>query len=168
MALQTVEQQAGESKLDHRVVDISRVSRTVKGGRRFRFRASVVVGDKRGKVGLGVAKGADVQQAIIKAQELANKNLIRVPLVAGTIPHMQQKKFSGSLVILKPAPEGSGIITGSTVRAVVELAGINDISSKVLGSSNKLNVVRATLEALKTMKDPKKCVRKKKPSGEKK
>lgn len=155
MALQKVEQQAGESRFEHRVVEINRVSRTVKGGRRFRFRATVIVGDKRGTVGLGVSKGADVQQAIVKAQESATKNLTYVPLVAGSIPHEQHRKFCGSLVILKPAPEGSGIIAGSTIRAVAELAGINDISSKVLGSSNKLNVVHATLQAFELMKDPK-------------
>ena len=152
MALTTLQAGLQETAYDHRVVDIRRVVRVVKGGRRFRFRAMVIVGDKRGKVGLGVAKGADVQQAIGKAQEAAKKHLIHVQLWKGTIPHAIQRRFRGAVVLLKPAPEGSGIIAGGAIRPVAFLAGIHDLSSKIMGSHNPLNVIKATLAALSSMK----------------
>lgn len=151
MALTTFERGLEETAYDHRVVDIRRVTRVVKGGRRFRFRATVLIGDKRGAVGLGLAKGADVQRAIMKAQEAAKKHLIRVPLSRGTIPHAIQRRYRGAIVLLKPAPEGSGIIAGGPIRAVVALSGIHDISSKMMGSHNPVNVIKATFSALSSL-----------------
>lgn len=152
MALTTLQTGIQETAYEHRVVDIRRVVRVVKGGRRFRFRAAVIVGDKRGKVGFGVAKGADVQRAIAKAQEAAKKRLTHVSLSKGTIPHAIQRRFRGAIVLLKPAPEGSGIIAGGAVRSVAFLAGIHDLSGKIMGSHNPVNVIKATLSALSSMK----------------
>lgn len=141
-----------ESGFDHRVVDLRRVTRVVKGGRRFRFRATVIIGDKKGSVGLGVAKGADVQQSIQKAQEAAKKNLVRFPLHGGTIPHEIKSSYRGAIVYLKPAPEGSGIIAGGPIRSVALLGGLRDLSAKMMGSHNRLNVVKATLKAFSGLK----------------
>jgi small subunit ribosomal protein S5 len=152
MPLTTVESGAEQAAYDHRVIDIRRVVRVVKGGRRFRFRATVIVGDKKGAVGLGVAKGADVQQAVTKAQEAAKKDFIRVPLQKGTIPHEVKYRFRGAVVLLKPAPAGSGIIAGGPVRAVAALAGLQDLSSKLMGSHNAVNVVKAALGAFQSLK----------------
>lgn len=152
MALTKFSSETGDTTYDHRVVDIRRVVRVMKGGRRFRFRATVLVGDKRGTVGLGVAKGSDVQTAIAKAQEAARKHLTKVPLSRGTIPHEQRRRFRGATVLLKPAPEGSGIIAGGSVRSLAMLAGIHDLSSKLIGSHNRINVLKATLLALSSMK----------------
>lgn len=137
-----------EKQFDERVVAIDRVARVVKGGRRFRFRALVVVGDRKGKVGAGTAKGADVTAAVAKATEVAKKNMITAPVERGTIPHEQQAKVSGAKILLKPAAPGTGLIAGGVVRIVLEVAGVQNVLSKSLGSSNKINLAYATLEAL--------------------
>lgn len=152
MALTTLDPFGTEGAYDHVVADVRRVSRTVKGGRRFRFRAAVVVGDKKGRVGLGVKKGKDVQAAVAKAQGAAGKHLVRISLRGGTIPHMVRGAYGGSEVLLKPAPDGTGVIAGSSVRVIVMLAGIRDLSSKLQGSRNKLNAAKATLKALQSLK----------------
>jgi len=133
------------------VIDIDRVSRVVKGGRRFRFRALVVIGDGKKRVGVGVSKGSDVQAAIAKAVEVAKKDMIEISIYKTTIPHQIQTRFSGAKILLKPAGPGTGIIAGGTVRAVLDVTGIKDILSKSLGSSNKVNIAYATIEALKSL-----------------
>lgn len=131
------------------VINIDRVSRVVKGGRRFRFKALVVVGDRKNKVGVGVAKGADVQAAIQKATDVAKKNLIVIPLVDQTIPHENEVKYSGARVLLKPAAPGTGIIAGGVVRSIIGVTGIRNLLSKSLNSTNKVNIAYATIEALR-------------------
>ena len=131
------------------VINIDRVSRVVKGGRRFRFKALVVVGDRKTKVGVGVAKGADVQAAVQKATNIAKKNLIVLPIVNGTIPHENEVKFSGARVLLKPAAPGTGIIAGGVVRSIIGVTGITNLLSKSLNSTNKVNIAYATIEALR-------------------
>ncbi|PLS81868.1 30S ribosomal protein S5 [Candidatus Saccharibacteria bacterium] len=133
------------------VINIDRVSRVVKGGRRFRFKALVAVGDKKNRIGVGVAKGADVQAAVAKATDAAKKNLITVPVVNTTIPHEVEVKVSGARVMLKPAAPGTGIIAGGVVRSVIGLTGINNLLSKSLGSTNKVNIAYATIEALRSL-----------------
>lgn len=143
-----------ENDLEERVVSINRVAKTVKGGRRMRFGAVVVVGDRNGHVGLGTGKAAEVPEAIRKAVEDGKKNLITIPRAGSTVPHEVIGKFNGGNVLLKPAQAGSGIAAGGPVRAVVELGGIADITSKSLGSNSPINIVRATLEAIKSLKSP--------------
>ncbi len=134
------------------VVQVDRVTRVVKGGRRLRFRALVVVGDRNGRVGAGVAKGLEVQTAVAKATLAAKKNMITVPITAsGSIPHDIQESYGASTVLLRPASEGTSVIAGGAVRPVVDLAGVRNILSKSLGSNNKMNVVMATLKALKNL-----------------
>ncbi|MDR0591439.1 MAG: 30S ribosomal protein S5 [Candidatus Nomurabacteria bacterium] len=132
-------------------VNIDRVARVVKGGRRFRFKALVVVGDKKGQIGVGVAKGQDVTTAITKAGEVARKHIVKVPLANTTIPHEVEVKHTGARVLLKPAAPGTGIIAGGVVRSVVELAGVTNLISKSLGSTNKVNIAYATIDALKSL-----------------
>ena len=143
---------AEEKQFDERVVHIDRVARVVKGGRRFRFRALVVVGDKKGRVGIGIAKGADVTAAVAKAVDVAKKNFTELSLYKGTFPHEAQAKVGGSNILLKPAAAGTGLIAGGVVRVVLEVAGVKNALSKSLGSTNKINTAYATLEALKSMK----------------
>lgn len=133
------------------VINIDRVARVVKGGRRFRFKALVVVGDRKTKVGVGVSKGADVQSAIGKATDVAKKNMITIPVVNSTIPHDAEVKLSGARVLIKPAAPGTGIIAGGVVRQVIGVTGITNMLSKSLGSTNKVNIAYATIEALKSM-----------------
>jgi small subunit ribosomal protein S5 len=141
-----------KDKLEEKVVQINRITRVVAGGRRIRFRAVVVVGDKAGRVGVGVSKGLEVVTAIQKASQKARKSMIEVQLRDNTIPHEVMMKHDGAKVFLKPASKGTGLIAGGPVRAVVEAAGIQDILSKMIGSSNKVNNVYATFEALKSLK----------------
>lgn len=134
------------------VINIDRVSRVVKGGRRFRFKALVVVGDGKARVGVGVSKGADVQAAVTKATAVAKKNIMHIPITKNTIPHDVYAKVGGAKVLLKPASPGTGIIAGGTVRAILNVTGIHNVLSKSLGSSNKVNAAYATLEALSQLK----------------
>lgn len=133
------------------VINIDRVARVVKGGRRFRFKALVVVGDRKNKVGVGVSKGADVQTAVAKATDVAKKNMITVPIINETLPHDAEVKLSGARVLIKPAAPGTGVIAGGVVRQVIGVTGIRNMLSKSLGSTNKVNIAYATIEALKTM-----------------
>ena len=142
-----------KSEFEQKVLDIRRVTRVVAGGKRFRFRATVILGDHKGHVGVGVDKGADTSEAIEKASRTARKDLISVPIKNNTIPHEVIGKFSSAVVLLKPAGEGKGIVAGGPVRVIVSLAGIINVTSKILGTTtNKLNNARAAIEALKQLK----------------
>ena len=143
-----------KSELKEKVVAINRVAKVVKGGRTFRFSAVVVVGDGKGKVGVGNGKAAEVPDAIKKAIQEAKKNLVEVPVVGTTVPHEYVGKFGSASVMLKPAQEGTGLITGGSVRPVLELAGYRNIRTKIIGTNNPRNVVYATLKALKAMRTP--------------
>jgi small subunit ribosomal protein S5 len=152
-------------EMEERVIQIDRVTRVVRGGRRLRFRATVVVGNKNGKVGLGIEKSTEVTGAITKAVTQAKKRMIDVNLKGTTIPHEVQAKNGGATVFLKPASEGTGVIAGGAVRAVLESAGVRDILSKMLGSNSKINNAYATIEALKMLKEVSEPVKQAKPKA---
>ena len=143
-----------DDKYIERVVTIKRVSKVVKGGRRFTFTALVVVGDGEGTVGVGYGKAKEVPSAIAKAGEIAKKNFFHVPMIRRTIPHLVQGEDSAGVVLLRPASPGTGVIAGGPVRAVLDCAGVHDILSKSLGSSNAINIVHATVDALKQLEQP--------------
>lgn len=145
---------ASEFNLEERVVAINRVTKVVKGGRNFSFSAAVVVGDGNGVVGYGMGKAKEVTNAIIKGVEDAKKNLIKVPILRGTLPHASTGKFGGGVVLLKPASPGTGVIAGGGARVVLESAGVQNVLSKSKGTSNPHNVVKATLQALLQLRDP--------------
>jgi len=144
--------EAGE--LSEKVVNISRVAKVTKGGRTFSFSALVIVGDGNGAVGYGLGKARDVSESISKAIEDGKKNLIKFPLQKGTIPHTQKGKFSGGRIMIKPAAEGTGVIAGGPMRAVLELGGVQNVLAKSQGSPNPHNVVKATIDALTKLRDP--------------
>ena len=147
-----------EKQFDERIVNIDRVARVVKGGRRFRFRALAVVGDRKSKVGIGSAKGADVTAAVAKAMEVAKKNMVTVHLYKGTLPHEASAKVSGANILIKPASPGTGLIAGGVVRTVLEVAGVKNALSKSLGSTNKTNTAYATLAAMQSIEPAKNWV----------
>lgn len=142
-------------EFDQTIVEIARVTRVMAGGKRLSFRACVVIGDRKGRVGMGLAKAKDVPQAVQKAVRQAEKNLIKVPIYEGTITHQVNVKLGAAKVMLKPAPPGTGIISGGAVRIVLELAGIENIVSKIFGTGNKINNIRATIQALSVLKKSK-------------
>ena len=152
--MEMTELQSIEQAFDERVIEIARVAKVVKGGRRFQFRVTIVTGDNHGKVGLGVGKANAVPDAMRKATERAHKNMHQVNLTGTTIPHEVLGKTGGARVILRPASPGTGVIAGGGVRAVLEAAGVRDILTKSLGSANVLNVVQATFDALAQLKSP--------------
>ncbi|HSX05125.1 MAG TPA: 30S ribosomal protein S5 [Candidatus Saccharimonadales bacterium] len=140
-----------KKEFDERIVHIDRVARVVKGGRRFRFRALVVIGDHKGKVGIGIAKGADVTAAVTKATEVAKKHLSKINLYKGTLPHEAEGKVGGARILVKPASAGTGLIAGGVVRTILEVAGVSNVLSKSLGSTNKANTAYATIAALQSL-----------------
>jgi small subunit ribosomal protein S5 len=140
-----------EKQFDERTLHIDRVARVVKGGRRFRFRALVVIGDHKGKVGIGSAKGSDVTAAVTKAVDVAKKSMIEVSLYKGTLPHEAEYKVAGSHILIKPASSGTGLIAGGVVRSILEVAGVSNALSKSLGSTNKTNTAYATIKALDSL-----------------
>lgn len=155
-----------EKQFDERVLHIDRVARVVKGGRRFRFRALVAVGDHKGRIGVATAKGADVTAAVSKATETAKKHFINVKLYNGTLPHEVQAKVGGANILLKPASPGTGLIAGGVVRILLEVGGVSNALSKSLGSSNKVNLAYATLEALQTLQTADKWITRKSKSND--
>jgi small subunit ribosomal protein S5 len=142
-------------EFEQKILDLSRVTRVTAGGKRMSFRAALVVGDKKGRVGLGVAKGADVQLSLEKAYRQGKKHLVRVPIENETIPHAVEMKFGSAVVLIKPAPKGTGLKCGGAVRMVLELAGVPNAVSKVIRSSNKINIAQATLDAIRALRPSK-------------
>lgn len=154
--------QKEKPEFDQQIVDLARVTRVTKGGKQLSFRATVLIGDRRGRVGYGVDKGKDVQLAVGKAVNQAKKNLMNVPLRFETIPHHVLAKYKAAKVLLKPAPRGSGIIAGGSIRTVLEMAGIPNVSAKMIGKSgNKMNNIKATFLALQSFKVKNKSVQRK-------
>lgn len=147
-----------EKQFDERILNIDRVARVVKGGRRFRFRALAVAGDRKNKVGIGSAKGADVTTAVTKAMEVAKKNMVTIHLYKDTLPHDVTAKVGGANILIKPASPGTGLIAGGVVRTILEVAGVRNALSKSLGSTNKTNTAYATLEALQSLVPAKKWI----------
>jgi small subunit ribosomal protein S5 len=143
-------------EFEQKLLDLARVTRVVRGGRRFRFRATVAIGNKRGKVGIGMAKGADVSSAISKAFNKARKSVVQIKIYRGTIPHAVKCKYKSARVLMRPARKGRGIIVGGAVRSIVELAGISDMSAKIVGKGNKVNNAFAALKGLASLKEFKK------------
>lgn len=142
-----------EKEFEQRVVDLRRVTRVTAGGKRMRFRAAVLVGDGKGRIGFGLAKGADVAAATAKASRKARKALLTIPMVKETIPHEIRAKYSAATIMMKPAPRGTGIKAGGPMRAVFELAGLSNVVGKILGTTkNKVNIIRATLDAIEQLK----------------
>lgn len=147
-----------EKQFDERVIYVNRVARVVKGGRRFRFQALVVAGDHKGKVGIGVSKGADVTAAVNKATDVAKKNMVTVSLYKGTLTHDVESRVGGAKILIMPAAPGTGLIAGGVIRTVLEVTGIENALSKSLGSSNRINMAYATIEALKSMQPTSKWI----------
>lgn len=144
-----------EPEFIQQLVDLARVTRVVKGGKRLSFRACIVIGNNKGEIGIGLAKGTDVATAIGKAVRQANKNLIKIPIVNDTIPHWVKAKYGAARVLLRPAKKGHGIVAGGAVRTVLFLTGIRNITAKILGSKSKINNVKATIKAIKLLKQEK-------------
>ncbi len=141
-----------EKEFEQKILEIARVTRVTAGGKRMKFRACVIVGDKKGRVGSSVAKGLDVTAAVAKASTKAEKNLVTVPLKNETIPYEIKEKFGAAVVLLKPAPKGTGVKAGGAMRSVLELAGVPNVVGKILGSKNKINISRATINALSKLR----------------
>ncbi len=141
-----------EKEFEQKILEIARVTRVTAGGKRMKFRACVIVGDKKGRVGMSVAKGTDVTAAVAKASTKAEKNLVSVPIKNETIPHEIKEKFGAAVILMKPAPKGTGVKAGGAMRTVLELAGVPNIVGKILGSKNKINNSRATINALSKLK----------------
>lgn len=156
--------QSGPPDFEQKILELKRVTRVTAGGKRMSFRAVVIAGDKKGRVGMGIAKGLDVQMAAEKAFRRAKKTLLRVPLVAETIPFPVRVKFSSAEVLIKPAPKGTGLKCGGAVRTLFELAGVPNVVSKILRSSNKINIAKATLVAIKALHQTPIGLRSKEPS----
>ncbi len=161
------EQVEVREELNERVVSVDRVAKVVKGGKHLRFRALVAVGDGNGRVGIGIGKANEVAQAIQKAGTVARKNMVTVPLAGTTIPHEIMVKYGAADVLLKPARPGAGVIAGGSMRAVIEVAGVKDILAKSLGTSNSINVVKATIIALSRLREPEKVLAERKASNAK-
>lgn len=152
--MESMDYQPTDQQFDERVVEIARVAKVVKGGRRFQFRVTIVIGDNHGKIGIGIGKANAVPDAMRKATERAHKNIRQITLTNTTIPHEVVGRTAGAVVLLKPASAGTGVIAGGGVRAVLEAVGVHDILTKSLGSANVLNVVKATFDALEQLKSP--------------
>ena len=155
-----------ESEFDQVIIDIARVTRVMAGGKRMRFRVCLAIGDRKGRVGSAIAKGADVAIAVNKAFTKAKKNVINVPIINETVPHRVDVKLGAAKLLIKPAPKGTGIIAGGAVRVILDLAGVSNVVAKILGTNNKINNVKATMKALSTLKriEPKLAKKQDKPS----